>query len=1547
MRISRVSSAEIFSGTASRPLQVVRVWLVNDGPAALTDPAAAVTAQVHGAGVSTAQPAVLSGFGPGSEQVAEVGVQVATGVTVGTARPVTAVAEWEHGRAEAAGTLTVAEPGWTMWMVSHFHYDPVWWGTQGQYTEAWQLLPRADGELPEQRTAFELVRLHLDHARSDPDYKFVLAELDYLKPHFDAHPEDRADLLEFIRQRRVEIVGGSYNEPNTNLTGAELTIRNAVYGLAFQREVLGADPATAWMLDAFGLDPAYPGLMAAAGLAESAWARGPFHQWGPNRSAGGNELMQFPSEFEWLSPGGTGLLTSYMPNHYSAGWITHHAKDLAGAERDAYRQFRELAPVAVTRNVLLPVGGDHVIPSRWATAIHRDWNARYIWPRFVTAVPSEYFAAVRADAAADGAWIMPQTRDMNPVYTGKDVSYIDTKQANRAAEVVVLDGERLATAAWLAGADYPLASLDKAWRLLVFSAHHDAITGTESDQVYLDLLAGWREAYERGDRARSEAMAFLAGLADTAALAAAADGRSAAAAASERAGSSPAGTGLAGTGAAAAAIPSRVIMVFNTLSWPRDGLARITLQYPEPGPAAVLLQDDSGAAVSYLAEGVTRHPDGSLAEVTLTFLAADVPPVGMRGYLAAAGPDRDALTAASWQPAEGTSIENEALLVASEPGRAPLRRITDKRLGTELLAGAGNELLLAAEYPTHPRWGEGPWLLCPTGESRSSAGVPATVRAERCPIGSRLVASHQLAGLQVTQETVLWDGAQRAEFRSHVDGSIGQDCMLRVRFAASVPGGLPVYQSALSVVGRPPGPALPDVAQHSYTLDNPAHEWFGLGSTARVALAGQGGRRSLRAVGVAEVISPAGPVTAAFAPRDRAAGCGHRDQVRALLVALGGQGVTATCSVPEGPRYGWLEADSNLPDLRIALGGPAQNAFTAEVLRQAGPAAAEALERQLAEAGAARVWVPAARSRAAAFTAGADLRGVRDLPVLVVAGHDLGAAIGQLADDVGDAVIEVPEAAPGQDGEAELAAYSVGLLNRGTPSSLVTPEGELHICLMRACSAWPSGVWINGDRRAMPDGSSFSWQHWSHTFEYALTAGPGDWRTAGFAQAGQDYAHPLLSCETTAHPGPLAARTSFASVQPASAALMTMKPRGNPLDATGQPDRAAGVTVRLRDLAGQGTAAEAQFRLFTPARQAIATDLLEHDGHPGAGGAGVGTAAQLPGGTAAELPGGTAAELPGGTVAELPGGTGAGCDNGAVTVRVPPCGAVTAVVFPDLDGEAAGAVAAGGDAGAGQAELPEPVQPVFTRYWLHGKGPAPAGNLPSAVHLSPTLLAVQPGQSGTVRLTVGAGTCPASGSVLLDVPAGLRADPAGPLGYQLAGREFAAWNITVSADDAAVCARHFLAARITDPAGQLLEDCVAVAVGEPGQAPRDLPLDDLLPLLDAERLAALAEADLVRASGDLTLPPGGSGEISVRLDNHAASELRGEAQLISPLGSWDAVPRGSQAFTAGPGRSATIRFGVCIPRTARPGEHWWALVKLMYFGRLQYSDPVAIRVVTR
>ena len=140
--------------------------------------------------------------------------------------------------------------------------------------------------------------------------------------------------------------------------------------------------------------------------------------------------MQFASEFEWIAPSGRGLLTHYMPAHYAAGWWMDSSASLQDAEAATYELFAKMKKVALTRNVLLPVGTDYTPPNKWVTDIHRDWNSRYTWPRFVCALPREFFAAVRAELRTRGTAPSPQTRDMNPIYTGKDVSYIDTKQAN-------------------------------------------------------------------------------------------------------------------------------------------------------------------------------------------------------------------------------------------------------------------------------------------------------------------------------------------------------------------------------------------------------------------------------------------------------------------------------------------------------------------------------------------------------------------------------------------------------------------------------------------------------------------------------------------------------------------------------------------------------------------------------------------------------------------------------------------------------------------------------------------------------------------------------------------------------------------------------------------------------------------------------------------------------------------------------------------------------------------------------------------------------------
>lgn len=1381
MHVTSAESTELFTGPADQPLQVVRVsYRFCSHPTPV---------RVEGPGLQTVRSVNAVPRG----RAVEVQVRV-TDPVVGERRR----AQVHVGRNAVDFEFVVAEPGWTMHMVSHFHYDPVWWNTQAAYTSVWTEDPPGRCR---QTNGFELVNAHLEMARREPEYKFVLAEVDYLKPYWDTNPEDRDDLRRLIALGRVEVMGGTYNEPNTNLTSPETAIRNFVHGIGFQRDVMGADPATAWQLDVFGHDPQFPGMAADAGLTSSSWARGPHHQWGPMAGDGDPERMQFASEFEWMAPSGRGLLTHYMPAHYAAGWWMDSSASLEDAEHATYELFANMKKVALTRNVLLPVGTDYTPPNKWVTEIHRDWNARYTWPRFVCALPSEFFTAVRAELDERGAAPSPQTRDMNPIYTGKDVSYIDTKQANRAAENAVLEGERFAVfAGLLAGAKYPEAALAKAWVQLAYGAHHDAITGSESDQVYLDLLTGWRDAWQLGREARDTALSLLSSAVDGS------------------------------------------VVVWNPLAHNRTDI--VTMHFEAPFDGAVV--DPDGNAVPVLSE----H-DGH----SISWLARDVPSLGWRSYRFVTGE-----AASRWEPLPGDGIGNEhyRLRVDAARGGGVSSLTVD---GRELIAGGrvGNELAVYDEYSAHPKAGEGPWHLLPKGPVTTSAGARATsMQRYRSALGERIVVTGRIRNLLTYHQTVtLWNGLDRVDCRTTIDDFTGADRLLRLRWPCPVPGAMPVSEVGDAVIGRGFGlthdrgsTRAVDAEKFPSTLDNPAYGWFGLSSMVRVRFGDS--PNGVRAISVAEVVSPGGDAN---------------PLVRDLMVALARAGVTATCTTAESARYGDLSVDSNLPDVRISLGGPEVNAFTAAVLR--GDAVANVAERK---------WIPAGRPLKDVWVPGADLRGVHALPVLVIGGGvALDAAVAALVDDLADAEIVVDQEAPTDLEDFE--SRTVAVFNRGVPSFAVDGDGTLHTSLMRSCTGWPSGTWIDPPRRGAPDGSNFQLQHWTHTFDYAVACGSGDWRDSDIPSRSAEFNHPLLVVAADHDPaaGGLPPWGALLEVEPArEVALGALKALGNPTAGGSgrRVDPADGIALRLVETRGRATEVVIRSGLRTvsdPQR----LDLLEQ---PLADHGGVLT-----------LHGYEIATF--GAQLNLP--------------RVLEADDTT--LAPDA----------------------EPAQPLYARYWLHNRGPAPLGGLPAVAHLHPHQLAVDPDASVQLQLTAVSDVTdvPLHGKVRLICPPGWTVEM-DELPFMLPPGDFLESVVDVTMPPATAAGLYPLRAELgvtgsALPASwrQVVEDVCVIAVGATD--------DRVLRLItDPEPVEILA---------------GETATVGVTVGTDAYADLGVEAHLISPWGTWEWM--GPNVIGADlPARGTVeLTFDVAPPAWLEPGE-WWALIRVACAGDLVYSPAVEVVV---
>jgi hypothetical protein len=252
---------------------------------------------------------------------------------------------------------------------------------------------------------------------------------------------------------------------------------------------------------------------------------------------------------------------------------------------------------------------------------------------------------------------------------------------------------------------------------------------------------------------------------------------------------------------------------------------------------------------------------------------------------------------------------------------------------------------------------------------------------------------------------------------------------------------------------------------------------------------------------------------------------------------------------------------------------------------------------------------------------------------------------------------------------------------------------------------------------------------------------------------------------------------------------------------------------------------------------------------------------------------------------------------GAVELPLAPAEVATLALVP------ARATATGDGVPLGPAA--EAAQPVFARYWLHNKGPAPLGGLPVTLHLTPD------------RLTVSTTTAPARGTVELAHPPGLTVQ-APPLDYDLPPDAFAEYPLAVTAAPGL----HHLTARLRDPLGQTVEDTLAFRSGE------DAPDEPLA----------------------ITLARPTDNHLLLRIANLTDGEIRGDVQPLSPFGTWGPeadvlVTPWIQPFAAPPGgEPRELLWTLTRPPTARPGARLWCVLRVAAFGRVHYTEAVPLAV---
>ena len=490
----------------------------------------------------------------------------------------------------------------------------------------------------------------------------------------------------------------------------------------------------------------------------------------------------------------------------------------------------------------------------------------------------------------------------------------------------------------------------------------------------------------------------------------------------------------------------------------------------------------------------------------------------------------------------------------------------------------------------------------------------------------------------------------------------------------------------------------------------------------------------------------------------------------------------------------------------------------------------------------------------------------------------------------------------------EFEDRTVALLTYGLPGFAVDATGALHASLLRSCTGWPSGIWIDPPRRTAPDGSAFQLQHWTHEFRYALTSGDGDWRKQQLPSRGQEFSSPLLAATTTAHDGTLPPTHSLLQVTPERDVLVsTVKPAGNPIArGSGVPaDPRDGVTVRLIEATGLGSTATITSAL--PITAAHHADLLENRGAP------------------------------------------IDVADGNFTIDLPGSAVDTFVLGLDHTEPANPAV-------LGQpAEL---AQPSYARYWLHNRGPAQLGFLPVSLSVSPTVArtAGKPVELSMVIANQYADS-PAAGLLTIQLPDGWTTDHSDrqlhlePGGYV---RHLA----TVTPPENCEPGQYFVAARVLTHTDDLaggagvtaVEDVVTVFVGESPELTATLGFG-MPPSEAPDHGSGAPDNEPGRPTGltvtpstqDIRLTPGTSETLDLVFTNNTSAEIRAELQLASPYGTWSWLPDPVRPVVVPPKSSVTVAVPIHAPADATPA-HAWLLPKVMWFGRAQYAPTVRLEI---
>ena len=631
-----------------------------------------------------------------------------------------------------------------------------------------------------------------------PKYTFTQSAAAYSEWMCQKYPAICQEIQARVKERRWELVGGMWVEPDLNMPDGESLVRQLLIGKRYFREKFGTDVRIGWNPDSFGYNWQLPQIYKKSGVdyfvtQKMAW----------------NDTNPLPFKlFWWQSPDGSKVL-AYFPHDYARGIEPEPlAEDVARA--------RQLDPGLPEMMHLFGVGDHGGGPTRAMLDAGTHWTEpKMVYPKTFFGNAQGFFSDVegKLDTAHSPVWnyktiaggttqLPAPPSGMVSLPTWNDELYFEyhrgvfTSQAAhkrnmRESEEWMLDAEKYSSLAWLTGLVYPADSLNEAWKKVLFNQFHDLAAGSGIAVIYQEAQRDYDMVRFTTGEATAAALADIAERVDT---------------------RSPFG--------------SRPVLIFNPLAWERKDVVEFSVQMPESVKGGVAVYD----AENHLLPMQVISSDAATNTVHLLVEPRAVPALGYA--LLRVVPGRH--DAPGDLSAHDLTLENSMLRVVVNPKNGCITSLYDKRSHFEAIAkgaagaegGCGNELIAFEDKPKdYDAWN----IDANFEKSFTRLDMVDSVRlVERGPLRATIRVTRAWQHSKFVQDITLYAGLDRVDVVNDIDWH-ETHVLLKAAFPLAAASDHATYEIPYGSIERP---TTRNNFWEAAKFEVPALRWADLGDAA-------------------------------------------------------------------------------------------------------------------------------------------------------------------------------------------------------------------------------------------------------------------------------------------------------------------------------------------------------------------------------------------------------------------------------------------------------------------------------------------------------------------------------------------------------------------------------------------------------------------------------------------------------------------------------------------------------------------------------------------